>query len=348
MPDKQILQDYSLQQLQQLMQTLHQPSFRAKQIYTWCMLYTPIMEMNNLPLSLRETLNASYTSTPISILKEYTSKDGTKKFLLQLVDNQLIECVLMQYTYGNTLCISSQVGCRMGCEFCASGKNGWFRNLTSGEMLSEVLCINRHIGGNIQDRKITNVVLMGSGEPLDNYENTVQFLKNVSVPEGIQISQRNISLSTCGLVPQIYQLAKENLDITLTISLHAATDEKRKAIMPVARKYSLAELIESVRAYQSINKRRVVFEYVLTTTNGGYADIQALKNLCKNLMCHINIIPLNQGVSAQTTVSHKRAEEFKNKLTEAGLSATVRRTLGADIEGACGQLKRRYLEKNPT
>ena len=341
---KEILQSYTLTQIKQLMQVLHQPSFRAKQMYTWCMNYTPIREMSNLPLALREQLEQSYTSTPVTILKEYTSKDGTQKFLLQLQDHQLIECVLMHYTYGNTLCISSQVGCRMGCEFCASGKNGWFRNLTSGEMLGEVLCVNQHIGGTMQNRKITNIVLMGSGEPLDNYENTIAFIRQVSAPEGICISQRNISLSTCGLVPEIEKLAQENLDITLTISLHAATDAKRSAIMPIARKYSIAELITAVRNYQNITKRRVVFEYVLTTTNGTHADVQALKNLCKGLLCHINIIPLNQGVSAQTTVSRTRAEAFCKKLEEAGLSATVRRTLGADIEGACGQLKRRYLE----
>ena len=339
---KKILQDYTIDELKLELEKYNIPKFRYEQIYKWIYEYVSIDEMSNLPLELREKLNEEYTSTPISIEKEFVSKDGTKKYLLRLINGNLIECVLMEYKYGNTLCVSTQVGCRMGCSFCASGIDGLERNLSAGEILSEVLLINHHIGGTVADRKITNIVLMGSGEPLDNYDNVVKFIRLVSQPKLINISQRNISLSTCGIAPKIKKLADEDLTITLTISLHSSNDEHRKQIMKIANAYSLDELMESIRYYYKKTNRRVVFEYIMLEDNTKYPDALRLKHLLSGIQSHINLIPVNSTANGTKGISKDRQTKFWEHLKKVGITATTRRTLGSDIDGACGQLKRRY------
>ena len=340
--NKKILQDYTLDELKKELEDYGLQKFRYEQIYKWCYEYADIEEMSNLPLELRHKLSESFTSNPVKIEKEWISVDGTRKYLLRLMDGSLIECVLMQYKYGNTICVSTQVGCRMGCSFCASGIDGLTRNLSAGEILSEVLCVNKHLGGSIEDRKITNIVLMGSGEPLDNYDNVVKFMKLVSQPKLINISQRSISLSTCGIAPKIKALADEDLAITLTISLHSSNDEHRKSIMKIANAYSLDELMEAVRYYFKKTNRRVVFEYIMLEDNTKYPDALRLKHLLSGISSHINLIPVNATANGTKGISKDRQTKFWEHLKKVGITATTRRTLGSDIEGACGQLKRRY------
>ena len=341
---KKILQDYTKEELKKELEVLGLQKFRIEQISKWCYEYADINDMSNLPASLREQLKVEYTSNPITLEKEFISKDGTRKFLLRLQDGNLIECVLMQYKYGNTICVSTQVGCRMGCSFCASGIDGLERNLSAGEILAEVLLVNKHMGGNLSDRQITNIVLMGSGEPLDNYDNVVKFIKLVSSPDGINISQRNISLSTCGIAPKIKKLADEDLSITLTISLHSSNDEHRKQIMKIANAYSLEELMEAIRYYYNKTKRRVVFEYIMLKENTKYADALRLKHLLSGMSVHLNLIPVNDTANNTKGISKEMQTKFWEHLKKVGITATTRRTLGSDIEGACGQLKRRYNE----
>ncbi|MEG1582276.1 MAG: 23S rRNA (adenine(2503)-C(2))-methyltransferase RlmN [Clostridia bacterium] len=346
MENKKVLQDYNMEEIKELMKKYSVPAFRAKQLFEGMICYKPIQDMQSLPKDLKDKLDEEYSSQPVLIHKKYVSKDGTIKYLFSLSDNNLIEGVFMKYSYGNTLCISTQVGCRMGCSFCASTLDGLVRNLSAGEMLGEVLAVNKDNLGDKTNRKVTNIVLMGSGEPLDNYDNTIKFLRNVSSPDGLCVSPRNISLSTCGLLNKISMLKNEHLDITLTISLHSAIDEKRRKMMKVSNGYTLAELIEVLRDYQKENKRRIVFEYILTRDNTSEADVLALKNLTKGLLCHINLIPLNDTENViKNSITRGMAERFLEKLIDNGLSATIRRTLGEDIEGACGQLKRRYLSQ---
>jgi len=342
-----ILQEFTLAELKAEMDKRAVKRFRAEQIFSFVNNYVPIEEMSNLPKELREELKNEYTSTPVTIFKEFVSKDGTIKFLFRLPDDNIIEGVLMKYKYGNTLCISTQVGCRMGCVFCASGMDGKLRDLTAGEMVSEILAVNKYLGGGLKDdRKITNVVLMGSGEPLDNYDNVVKFIKLISSNEGINISQRNISLSTCGIAPKIKALADEDLGITLTISLHATTDDNRKAIMNIANAYSLADLIESIQYYYQKTKRRIVFEYILSKGNVSEADARRIASLTKGISCHINMIPINKTPTSPLLPARKeKVTEFFEALKKYGISATTRRTLGSDIDGACGQLRKRVLSE---
>ena len=253
----------------------------------------------------------------------------------------------MKYKYGYTICLSTQVGCRMGCKFCASTLGGRVRNLSAGEILAPIILVNREKGGSLKDRKITNVVLMGSGEPLDNYDNVVKFLNLVSSQKGFNISERNISLSTCGIVDKIYALADLEKSITLTISLHATTDEKRREIMPIANKYSIADILKACKYYFNKTGRKIYFEYTLIKgINDRDEDADNLARLLKGLLCHVNLIPLNP-VKERTLVSTGRlfAYKFMDKLKEKGVSATVRRTMGEDIEGACGQLRNKILEE---
>lgn len=331
---------------------LKMPRYRAEQLFKWIYDYKSFDEMTNLPLELRESLKVNYIENPVKIEKELISKDGTRKYLLSLSDGNIVECVLMNYKYGNTICISTQVGCRMGCAFCATGIDGLARNLTAGEMLAEVLVINNHIGGTTADRKITNIVLMGCGEPLDNYDNVVKFIKLISAKEGFNLSQRSISLSTCGLADKIKKLADEDLGITLTISLHASTDEHRKKIMKVANAYSLKELFFAIKYYFEKTRRRIVFEYIELDMNTNEDDAKRLKELCKGISYHFNLIPINatpnspiENPALKPPTKEKQAA-FWEYLKEQGISATTRRTLGSDIEGACGQLRRSTLNKN--
>lgn len=344
------LHDLTLEELKQLVATLGDKPFRAQQLWELMLAYKSQTESSNLPKSLIEKLlNNDYVFQPLSLQAEFKGKDATK-YLLKTTDDNLIECVIMPYNHGNTICVSTQIGCRMGCKFCASGENGLVRNLTAGEILSEVLLVNRILTqNNVQnaskDRKITNIVLMGSGEPLDNYDNVIKFLKLVIDPKGICISPRNISLSTCGLAPKIIMLAKENLPITLSISLHATTDEMRKQTMPVANAYSLAELFKAIRAYQKECGRRVCFEYITTPQNTTPADAKRLGDLTKGLLCFVNLIVPNPTPGQKQVFTRNEAYKFGGELQKYGVHATVRRSLGADIEGACGQLRRRVLKE---
>lgn len=342
-----ILADLSLDNLKQLMVDLGEKPFRAGQLFRNIHNGKAISQMTDISQDLKSKLLASYSDIALEVIKELTSVDGTKKFLFKLTDGNVVEGVLMNYKYGNTICISTQVGCRMGCAFCASTIGGLVRNLTPGEMLSEILVVNNLIGGNITDRKITNVVLMGSGEPLDNYDNVIAFLKLLSCKDGINISPRNVSLSTCGLVPKMLELAKENIPLNLTLSLHSPFDEERQKIMPVAKTYKIKDIIKALDNYFDVTGRRYYLEYSLISgVNDTDVCAKELQVLFKGKPCHINLIRLN-SVKEKNLIgtSDKCANEFMKKLQSLGLSATIRRRMGNDIDGACGQLRRSYIDK---
>lgn len=341
------LLDLSYQEIEDIVAQLNEKKFRASQLFDALYNYKEPNNITNLPKIFIQNLQNNYNFTPLQIYKKLESKDGTIKYLYKLTDGNLIEGVLMSYKYGNTLCVSTQVGCRMGCKFCASTLGGLIRNLTAGEILAQVLCVNKDIGGSLTDRKITNIVLMGSGEPLDNYDNVIKFLRLVSSEKGINISPRNISLSTCGLVDKIYDLSKEDLPITLTISLHAPNDDLRKQTMPIANKYSIDQIINATKIYFNKTKRRIVFEYALISgVNDSFECADQLISLLKGFSCHVNLIPLNEVKETQLQgTNRKRAYAFMDRLNKGKISATVRRTMGEDIGGACGQLRAKTLNK---
>ncbi len=347
---KQIIQDLSKQNCRELMLSLGEKPFRGDQLYEGITMGKAISEISNLPKALKEKLLERFEDCAAEIVERLISKDGTEKYLFRLSDGNVIEGVLMKYKYGNTQCVSTQVGCRMGCKFCASTLGGLVRNLTKGEILSQILLVNRLLGGTVKERMVTNVVLMGSGEPLDNYDNTVGFLRLVSAPEGLNISPRNISLSTCGLVPQMQRLSEEGLPVNLTVSLHAPFDEDRKKIMPVANAYTIREILDACSLYFEKTGRRYIFEYTLIRgKNDGETHVKELVRLLSGKPCLINVIRLNEVKETglvSTQESHARA--FIDTLTRAGLTATLRRSAGADIQGACGQLRRKYLENPAT
>ncbi len=343
---KKILQDLSFEELENLILSLGEKKFRAEQLHKGLTLGKKISQINISP-ALRSKLLEEYEDEPIKIIKTFRSSDGTEKYLFALADGNVIEGVLMKYKYGNTQCVSTQVGCRMGCKFCASTLGGLVRNLTSGEILSQILTVNALHGGTAEKRAVTNVVLMGSGEPLDNYDNVLKFLKNVSAQNGINVSARNISLSTCGLVPKIYDLANENIPLNLTISLHQISDEARARTMPVAKKYSIEEILKACAYYFEKTGRRYIFEYSLIAgENCGKEHAEGLIKLLKGKPCHVNLIRLNEVKErGLTTVTEKEAYRFLGLLENGGLSATLRRQIGADIGGACGQLRISYLSE---
>lgn len=320
------------------------PAFRGKQIFRWIHQGADFDGMTNLPLPLRAQLKACAVAQPVAILEKRQSRvDDTVKFLFSLLDGNCVEGVLMHYHHGYTLCVSTQVGCRMACAFCASSLEGCVRNLTAGEMLGEILCANRFLAG--RDR-VHNVVLMGSGEPLDNYDHTVRFLRAVNEEKGLNLSLRNVSVSTCGLADQIRRLAEENLGITLSLSLHAPNDEIRRQIMPIARRWPLGEVMAAVREYVKKTGRRVVFEYALIDQlNSRPEHAVELAALLRDLQCHVNLIPLNHvDERALRPASPEAVQRFLHTLESRHISATVRREMGSDIGGACGQLRRRELE----
>lgn len=337
------LLDFTLDEFSSWLKENGESAFRAKQVYSW--IYKEVWnfdDMRNLPKSLKEKLKENFKIVIPEIVEEFRSKDDdTRKLLLALEDGNLIECVIMKYKHGNTICISTQVGCRMGCKFCASTIDGRVRNLTSGEILSEIMIAQKTLG-----ERISNIVLMGSGEPLDNYDNVVKFLKEVNAEYGLNIGQRHITISTCGLVPKIYELADEGLTITLAISLHAFSDEKRKEIMPIANKYSIKEILDACDYYIKKTNRRVTFEYALVKdVNDGNEDAKALGQLLKGMLCHVNLIPVNEiKENSFKRSSNKRIEEFAEILKSKGIEATVRREMGSDINAACGQLRRSYIK----
>lgn len=337
--------NYTLEELSSWFLANGESKFRAKQVFSW--IYNEVWnfnDMKNLPKSLKEKLNENFVIGIPEVIHKYRSKeDDTKKLLLRFSDGNIVETVIMKYKHGNSICVSTQVGCRMGCKFCASTLNGRVRNLTSGEILSQIM-IAQHV---IKER-ISNVVLMGSGEPLDNYENVVKFLHLVNAEYGLNIGQRHITLSTCGIVPNIYRLSEENLNITLAISLHATSDEKRKKIMPIANKYSIKEILDACKDYIEKTKRRVTFEYSLVKdVNDGIEDAKSLGKLLNNMLCHVNLIPVNEvRENSFKRSSDKVINNFENTLKDLGIEVTVRREMGSDINAACGQLRRSYLEKS--
>ncbi len=319
--------------------------FRAKQLYEWMhvKLARSFDEMTNLPKQLRERCKEKYQYTALAATKvQESALDGTKKFLFELADGNVVESVWMKYKFGNSVCISSQVGCRMGCRFCASTLDGLERSLLPSEMLDQVYEITR-----LTDERVSNVVVMGTGEPLDNYDNLLKFIELLTDEFGLHISQRNLTVSTCGIVPRMRQLADEKLQITLALSLHAATDEKRKKLMPIANKYRLDELMETCAYYFEKTGRRLSFEYSLVGgVNDTKEDAEQLIALVKPLNCHVNLIPVNP-IEERDFVESGRQEvqEFKNKLEKNKINVTIRREMGRDIDGACGQLRRRHKKE---
>lgn len=343
--------DMMPEDIEKTMQEMGEPKFRAKQIFSWLQKGSDIDGMTNLPKDLREQMKAVPLGGVQIVEKRISLIDSTAKYLFALEDGEMIEGVYMSYKHGNTLCVSTQVGCRMGCTFCASTIDGLLRNLSAGEILGQVLAIEaeQRALGNVAsgERAITNVVLMGSGEPLDNYEEVIRFLNLINHPDGLCISLRNISLSTCGLVDRLDDLAREASGVTLCISLHAPNDTLRKTMLPITGRYSLKELIPAVRKYVLQTKRRVIFEYAMVRDiNDSDAEAEELAKLLRGFQCHVNLIPLNEVKENNLKASTlPRAREFCKLLNDRGISATIRRELGDDIEGACGQLRRRYLSE---
>ena len=340
--EKKDIRAYTYEQLQEELSGIGEKAFRGKQIYEWLhvRLADSFDEMTNLSKALREKLEAQYVILPVEPAARQESKlDGTNKFLFRLRDGNMVESVLMRYKHGNSVCISSQVGCRMGCRFCASTIGGLERNLSPSEMLGQIYQIQKMIG-----ERVSNVVIMGTGEPLDNYENFLTFIRLLTDEHGLHISQRNITVSTCGIVPRMYDLAKEKLQITLALSLHGSTQEKRKQLMPVANKYDLREVLEACDNYFHETGRRITFEYSMVHgVNDTEEDARELTALLKHRNCHLNLIPVNPIKERDfERPDRKNALNFKNKLEKSGINVTIRREMGSDIDGACGQLRRSY------
>ena len=319
-------------------------AFRADQVYSWMheRLASGFCEMTNLSKALREALEEEYDYTNLEIVEVQRSRlDGTCKYLFRLADGNVIESVLMRYHHGTSVCISSQAGCRMGCRFCASTIGGLVRNLKASEMLDQIYRIQKDTG-----ERVSNVVVMGTGEPLDNYENLLRFIRILSEEHGLHISQRNITVSTCGIAPRIRELADEDLSITLALSLHAATQEKREELMPIARKYQLPEVLEACAYYFKKTGRRLTFEYSLVGgVNDHPEDARRLAELARPVHSHVNLIPVNPVTERSFVQPDKKViGNFKKELEKYGINVTIRREMGRDIDGACGQLRRRYLD----
>ena len=341
--EKKDIASFTLDELKNEMKEIGEKPFRAGQIYEWLhkKLADEFDEMTNLSLPLRKKLDQGYEIRKVEMVKRQISKiDGTNKFLFCLHDGNMIESVLMKYKHGNSVCISSQVGCRMGCRFCASTLDGLERNLTPSEMLRQIYRIQK-----ISGERVSNIVIMGTGEPLDNYENFVKFIHMISDEQGLNISQRNITASTCGIVPNILRLAEEKLQITLALSLHGSTQEKRKSLMPVANKYDLSEVLNACDTYFEKTGRRITFEYSLVHgVNDTDEDASELVRILKPRNCHLNLIPVNPIKERNYEKPDKKsAGKFKNKLEKSGINVTIRREMGSDIDGACGQLRRKTM-----
>lgn len=333
------------EELKNLVAELGEKPFRAGQLFSWMHEKNvgSYEEMTNLSAAFREKLAEKYPMPiPECVQMQVSKLDGTRKFLFRLSDGNVVESVWMEYHHGNSVCISTQVGCRMGCRFCASTLGGWIRNLKPSEMLEQIYQIQRIMG-----KRISNIVLMGTGEPMDNYDAVVRFIRLVSHEKGLNISQRNITVSTCGIVPKIREFAEEGLNVTLALSLHAPTDEKRRALMPIANKYSLREVLEACRYYYDKTGRRLTFEYSLVGgQNDSQEDARELASLLKGLNCHVNLIPVNPIKERDYVQSGQKViEAFKNKLEKYKINVTIRREMGRDIDGACGQLRKSYMDK---
>lgn len=338
------INELSINELEEYIESLGEKKFHAKQIFKWlhkeCVM--SFDEMTDISKSLREKLKKNTYILRLEILKcQISKKDDTHKFLIKLSDDNAIESVFMRYNHGNTLCVSTQVGCKMGCKFCASTKHGWTRNLYASEIEGQIIAVEKYM-----NEKISNVVYMGIGEPLDNFENVVKSVELINCPLGLEIGARHISISTSGLVDKIYKLADLNLQCTLSISLHAVTDEKRREIMPVANKYSINELLDACRYYIMKTGRRISFEFALISgVNDNKETATALAHLLRGMIAHVNLIPVNEikdGVYKKSKKSD--VDEFVKVLNNYGIVATVRRELGSDIDAACGQLRQKYIE----
>ena len=336
------IKDYSLEELKEELKEIGEKPFRAEQIYKW--IYEARVshfdEMTNLSLELREKLKQIYEIKEFKILKKQEASDGTKKYLFDVLDGNAIETVLMEYHHGFSICVSSQIGCKMGCKFCASTGIPFARNLSTGEIIEQIMAVERD--ANV---RISNIVFMGIGEPLDNYDNVVKAIRIINHPKGLNIGARHISISTSGLVPKIYQLAEENIQCTLSISLHATTDEQRSKMMPVNNIYHIEELLQACKDYIEKTHRRISFEYALAKENNdNLEDAKRLVKLLKGMLCHVNLIPINKIENgAYTKSSNENIMKFRDYLNDHGIVATIRRELGSDIDAACGQLRRKNL-----
>lgn len=343
-----ILLDYEKNELYTMLEPLGEKKFRVDQLVNAIYNGKDYEDNINVPASFLDKLKAyEYILQPIKIRKaiESKGKDKTVKFLYDLPDGNIIEGVLMRYAFGNTLCVSTQVGCKMNCAFCASGLNGFVRNLSVGEILGQVIAVNRYLGGSVKDREVTNIVLMGSGEPLDNFDNLKKFLKVLTSDDCLNMSVRNISVSTCGIPSKIEELADLGYAVTLCLSLHASNDAIRREIMPIARRYSISEVVDALKYYYTMTNRRIIIEYTLIEgVNNSFKCAKELSEVLKDLPCHVNLIKLNEvegrDLKAPTVDSCKK---FVDTLNRFGVSATMRRVLGDDIEGACGQLRNKEL-----
>ena len=337
------IKEYNLDELQNELLALGEKKYRAEQIFKWIYVdkVKEFDEMTNLSIELREKLKKEYTMCNFNILKKQESSDGTKKYLFDVLDGNAIETVLMQYHHGKTICVSSQIGCKMGCKFCASTGIKFVRSLTAGEIVEQILAVEQDIGD-----KISNVVFMGIGEPFDNYDNVMKAIKIINNQKGLNIGARHISISTSGLVPMIYKFADEELQCTLSISLHATNDEKRSAMMPINNRYNINELMEACRYYINKTNKRISFEYALAKDNNdNLEDAKELVKLLKGMLCHVNLIPINKIENgAYVKSSNENIIRFRDYLNEKGIVATIRRELGSDIDAACGQLRRKNLK----
>ena len=339
------LKSLNLEQLTEELLSIGEKKFRAKQVYSWIheKLVDSFDEMTNLSKDLREKLKANYTLNSMDAVAVQTSKiDGTQKYLFRLHDGHVVESVLMKYHHGNSVCISSQVGCLMGCRFCASTIGGKVRDLAASEMLGQIYKIQK-----LSNERVHNVVVMGTGEPLDNYDHLVQFIKMLTDENGLNISQRNLTVSTCGIVPGIRKLAEEKFQMTLALSLHATTQEKRKQLMPIANKYDLKEVLDACHYYYEQTGRRITFEYSLVGgVNDTKQDAEELTRLIGKFPCHVNLIPVNPIKERDFVQPNKQeCQAFRNKLEKNGINVTIRREMGRDIDGACGQLRKSYLDQ---
>ena len=339
---KENIKNYNLEELKEVLKELGEKPYRAEQIFKWIMQenVTSFDEMTNISIELRNKLKEKFDLHVFKILKKQVSKDGTKKYLFDVLDGNAIESVLMEYKHGFTICVSSQIGCKMGCKFCASTGINFVRNLTSGEIVEQILAVERD--NNI---RISNVVFMGIGEPLNNYSNVVNAIRIINNQKGINIGARHISVSTSGLVPGIYRLADENIQCTLSISLHATNNEKRSSMMPVNNAFPIEELMQACKDYIAKTNRRISFEYALAKDNNdNLEDAKELVHLLKGMLCHVNLIPINKIENgAYSKSSNENIMKFRDYLNDHGIVATIRRELGSDIDAACGQLRRKNL-----
>lgn len=333
-----------MEELKNEMLALGEKSFRAEQIFKWIHQENvqSFDEMTNISKNFREVLEENYSLHNFKIIKKLESKDGTKKYLFDVLDGNAIESVLMQYKYGYSICVSSQVGCKMGCKFCASTGIPFSRSLEAGEIVEQILAVQRE-----ENVRISNIVFMGIGEPLDNYDNVIKAISIINNPKGLNIGTRHISISTSGLVPNIYRLAKENIQCTLSVSLHSSNNEKRSEMMPVNKMYPIEELMTACKEYIKITNKRISFEYALAKDNNdNLDDAKELVKLLKGMLCHVNLIPINKIENGKYTKStNDNIIKFRDYLNDNGIVATIRRELGSDIDAACGQLRRAELKK---